>query len=122
MRAVQSSELDIALSLFMIGHHEIQLAASSLSRQTINMKNKISIRTNSNRGLLLVLPAICSMAFAACSDVAGTPGTHQAVNLQSAVEGHAKTGDNVTIGPRTYNTEARSFDRPWPFGPVSGPQ
>jgi hypothetical protein len=55
-----------------------------------------------NRGLLLVVPIICSMAFAACSDVAGTPGTHQAVNFQSALVGHVKTGDNVTSGPRLF--------------------
>jgi len=72
--------------------------------------------------MYIFLPVICSMAFAACSDVAGTPGAHQAVNLQSAVVGHAQTGDNVTIGPRTYNTETRSFDRPWPFGPEGGAQ
>jgi hypothetical protein len=86
------------------------------------MKNTKSFHTDFNRGLLLMVPIICSMAFAACSDVAGTPGTHQAVNLQSAAVGHAKTVDNVTIGPRTYNSETRSFDRPWPFGPESGPQ
>jgi hypothetical protein len=86
------------------------------------MKTQIPIHTNSTRRLLLIIPLICSMAFAACSDVAGTPGTQQAVNLQSAVVGHAQTGDNVTIGPRTYNSETRSFDRPWPFGPESGPQ
>jgi hypothetical protein len=86
------------------------------------MKTQKSIHTNTNHRLLLVVPVICSMAFAACSDVAGTPGTHQAVNLQSAVIGHAKSSDNVTIGSRTYNSEARSFDRPWPFGPESDPQ
>jgi hypothetical protein len=62
------------------------------------------------------------MVFAACSDVAGTARTHQAVNLQGAAVGHAQTGDNVTIGSRTYNPETRGFDRPWPFGPESGPQ
>ena len=86
------------------------------------MKNTKSFHTDFNRGLLLMVPIICSMAFAACSDVAGTPGTYQAVNLQSAAVGHAKSVDNVTIGPRTYNSETRSFDRPWPFGPESGPQ
>jgi len=62
------------------------------------------------------------MAFAACSDVAGTPETHQSVNLQSAVLGEPQTDDNVTIGPRTYNSETLNFDRPWPFGPQSNPQ
>jgi hypothetical protein len=86
------------------------------------MKTQKTIDGGSNRGLLLMVPVVCSMAFAACSDVAGTPGTHQAVNLQSAVVGRAWTTDNVTIGPRVYNTETRSFDRPWPFGPEAGAQ
>jgi hypothetical protein len=52
-----------------------------------------------------MVPVICSMAYAAFSDVAGTPETHQAVNFQSAVVEEPQTGDNVTIGPRTYNSE-----------------
>jgi hypothetical protein len=70
----------------------------------------------------LMVPVIFSMAFAACSDVAGTAQTHPAVNLQSAVVGEPQPGDNVTIGPRTYNSETRGFDRPWPFGPESDQQ
>jgi hypothetical protein len=62
------------------------------------------------------------MAFSACSDVSGTPGTHQAVNLQNAMLGRGEAGDNVTIGLRSYNPETRGFDRPWPFGPESGVQ
>jgi hypothetical protein len=106
----------------VIGHHEIQLAASLLLMQISNMKIQQLTHIGSIRGLVSVIPVICSMAFAACSDVAGTPGTHQAVNLQSAVVGHGVTGSNVTIGPRTYNPETRSFDRPWPFGPESSAQ
>ena len=86
------------------------------------MKTQKSIQPDTHCRLLLMVPVICSMAFAACSDVAGTPGTHQAINLQTAVVGQAQTGDNVTIGRRTYNSETRSFDRPWPFGPESGAQ
>jgi hypothetical protein len=86
------------------------------------MKNQKSIHPDSSRRLLLMVPVIISMALAACSDVAGTPGIHQAVNLQSAVAGEHQTIDNVTIGPRTYNLASRGFDRPWPFGPESGPQ
>jgi hypothetical protein len=112
----------MVLSLLLIGHHQIQLAASSSLIQIGSMKTKKLIHTNFNRGLLLAVPLICSMAFAACSDVAGRSGTRQAVNLQSAVVGQAKTRDYVTIGSRTYNTEARSFDRPWPFGPESSAQ
>jgi hypothetical protein len=110
------------LSPIVIGHHEMQLAFSSISREHQNMKTKKSISTNANRRLLLMMPVVCSLAFAACSDLAGTPGTHQTVNLQSAVAGGPRTGDYVTIGSRTYNPEARSFDRPWPFGPESGAQ
>jgi hypothetical protein len=87
-----------------------------------NMKTQKSIHDNSIRRLLLMVPVTCSMAFAACSDVAGTPGTHQAVNMQSAVVRRPQTGDNITIGPRNYNAETRSFDRPWPFGPESDAQ
>ena len=28
----------------------------------------------------------------------------------------------LNIGPRTYNTETRSFESPWPFGPEGGAQ
>jgi hypothetical protein len=86
------------------------------------MKTHKSNPTSSNRRLLLMVPMICSMALAACSDLADTPGTHQAVNLQSAMIGKPQTSDNVTIGPRTYNPETRNFDRPWPFGPEGGAQ
>ena len=85
------------------------------------MKIQKSIHSKSIRRLLLV-PVICPMAFAACSDVGGTAGPHPTVNLQSAVVGRAEIGDNVTIGPTTYNSKTRSFDRPWPFGPEYNPQ
>jgi hypothetical protein len=86
------------------------------------MKTQNLIHTNSIRGLILMVSVICSTAFAACSDAAGTAGTHATVNLQSATVGLRQTGDNVTIGPKTYNSESRSFERPWPFGPESNPQ
>ena len=86
------------------------------------MKTQKSIHTNPIRRLLLIVPAICSMAFAACSYLSGTAGTRPTVNFQSAAVGERRTGDNVTIGPRTYNSETRSFDSPWPFGPQSNPQ
>ncbi len=86
------------------------------------MKINKSNYSNRNPRLLLLIPMIFSMAFAACSDVASTPRTHQTVNLQSAVIGHAGTGDSVTIGQRSYSPEARSFDRPWPFGPEGSAQ
>jgi hypothetical protein len=86
------------------------------------MKTQKSIHSHSIRRLLLMVPVICSIAFAACSDVAFGAGTHPAVNLQSAAVGESQTSDNVTIGPRTYNSDTRDFDRPWPFGPESNPQ
>ena len=113
---------ELLLSLFVIGNHDIQLATSSLLIESRGMKTRKSIDINCHRRLLLMVPVIFSMALAACSDVAGTPGKPQAVNLQSAVIGAPQTGDNVTIGPATYNPESRGFDRPWPFGPESGPQ
>ena len=77
----------------------------------------------STHRLLLIAPVIYSMAFAACSDLPGTAGTTRpTVNFQSAAVAEPQTGDNVTIGPRTYNSETRSFDSPWPFGPQSNPQ
>ena len=99
----------------MIGHRDIQLAPSSILIEFRSIKTQKSIHTNSNRRLLLMVPVICSMAFAAFSDVAGTPETHQAVNFQSAVVEEPQTGDNVTIGPRTYNSETLNFERPWPL-------
>jgi hypothetical protein len=85
------------------------------------MKTQKSIHNLTLRRLVWIVPVIASTAFVACSDVADTGGTHATVNLQSAAVGH-QTGDNVTIGQRTYETETRSFDRPWPFGPEGGAQ
>jgi hypothetical protein len=45
---------------------------------------------------LLIVPVICSLAFAACSDADSTAGMHATVNLQNAA-----TGDNATIDPST---------------------
>jgi hypothetical protein len=75
------------------------------------------------------------MAFAASADAGGTARRHATVNFQSAsarkhatvnwqsaAMGRPQTGDNVTIGSSNYNSEDRSFDRPWPFGPEANPQ
>jgi hypothetical protein len=86
------------------------------------MKIQKPIHTNLICQLLLTFAVMCSMAFAACSYVDGTARTHATVSFQSAVTRNPQTGDNVTIGPRTYNSGAQSFDRPWPFGPESSPQ
>jgi hypothetical protein len=100
----------------------IQLALSFIFTAFWDMKIQQSIHTNPVRRLALIFPVICSMAFAACSDVAKTAGNHASISFQSTVTGGRQTGDNVTIGPRTYNSETRDFDRPWPFGPESNPQ
>jgi hypothetical protein len=36
--------------------------------------------------------------------------------------GHNHTGGYAQIAPRAYDSEGRSFDRPWPFGPESTKQ
>ena len=96
-----------------MGNHNIRLALSFILMIFPNMKTQKAIHTNSIRRLLLMVPVICSMS--ACSDVAGTAGTHPTANLQTAAVGEPQTGDDVTIGPRTYNSETREFDRPGPF-------
>jgi hypothetical protein len=60
-----------------------------------NMKTTKSSRTNATRRILLIVPVTCSMAFAACSEVAGTAGTRPNVNLQTAPVGELQTADNV---------------------------
>jgi hypothetical protein len=62
------------------------------------MKIQKPIHTNLIRQLILIFAVICSMVFAACSDVSGTARTHATVGFQSAVTGKPQTGDNVTIG------------------------
>jgi hypothetical protein len=61
------------------------------------MKIYNSIYSDFIRRLLLMVPVICSMAFSACSGVAGTAQTNVRVNFQKAVTGKPQTGDNVTI-------------------------
>jgi hypothetical protein len=79
------------------------------------MKTQESIHINSIRRLLLMVPVICSLTFAACSDLAGTAGTHTAGNLQSAVVREPHTRDNVIVGPTTYNSQIKGFQRAWPI-------
>ena len=87
-----------------------------------NIADRYGCVTKSIRSLVVIVPVICSMAFAACSDVDSTAGTHATVNLRSAAVGKHQPGDNVTIGPSTYNSVSHSFERPWPFGPEFNPQ
>ena len=86
------------------------------------MKTRTSIYITSVGRLLLMVPVICSMEFAACFGVAGTPRRHLTVNLQKALVRKPQTGNYVTIGPKTYNSKDHAFDRPWPFGPEFNPQ
>jgi hypothetical protein len=100
----------------------MRLALASGLTVLLGMKSQKSIHNNTGLRLLSMVPLICSLAFAACSDLGSRPGTSASVNLQSAAVGERQSGDNVTIGPRTYNSESKSFERPWPFGPESNPQ
>ena len=87
-----------------------------------NMKIQKAIRTNCLRQILLVVTASCSVALAACSHLADKTGTRSTVNYHVAAAGEPQTGDNVTIGPTTYNSETQSFETPFPFGPELNPQ
>jgi YHS domain-containing protein len=54
--------------------------------------------------------------------VCGTPEQMKkfSANIDESI---SKADQNwLKIGPRTYNTETRSFERPWPFGPEGGAQ
>ena len=86
------------------------------------MKIQKSIHINSIRRLFLMVSAICLLAFTGCSHLADKTGTRSTVNYHAAAAGESQTGDNVTIGPTTYNSETQSFETPWPFGPELNPQ
>jgi hypothetical protein len=75
------------------------LGVSSILIVFENMKTKTLLQIHSIPRLLFMVPVICSIAFAACSDVAGTAGTHPTVNLHSAAVGEPQSGDTVTIAP-----------------------
>jgi len=100
----------------------MQLATALIWSVFGNMKAQKSIHNRSIRRLLFIGPVVCSIAFAGCSDVARTAGTQTNVNLQSTVVGEPQNGDNVSIGPATYNSATHGFERPWPFGPEYNPQ
>ena len=76
-----------------------------------NMNTPTSIHAHSSRRLLLMVPVIYSIAFAACSDLAGTARAHVTGTLQSPVMRAPQTREIVTVGPTTYNSEAKSFER-----------
>jgi hypothetical protein len=72
------------------------------------MNNIMSQFTNGYLPLLLIVPALTLLTLTGCSSVDGTATNKQASNL--------------VIGSRSYNTETRDFERPWPFGPESSQQ
>jgi hypothetical protein len=78
-----------------------------------NMKTKKSIHIHSIPRLLFMVPVIYSIAFAACSDVAGTAGTHATVNLHENTRkadenwlppGRAEGQPYNRYGPRAFQT------------------
>jgi hypothetical protein len=73
------------------------------------MKEKKRIHPNIYPRLVLLVPAIALLGLTACSTAGGT------------AKGNYK-GGYADIPPRSYNSESRSFDRPWPFGPESTQQ
>lgn len=73
------------------------------------MKTIIRPKSRTYLQLLLIVPAIALLEFA------DSPAANGA-------EKHLRKHSNVQIGPSTYNTESRSFEKPWPFGPESNQQ
>lgn len=71
------------------------------------MKNKIYL-------ILTCFTTVLLFGVTACSSAGGT-AKHDPPK-------HDPPGDYVQIQPRAYNSESRSFDRPWPFGPESSVQ
>ena len=84
-----------------------------------SMKIQPFLRPSSYRGLILLVPAIGSMAFAVCARAAGTAATCPTVNVLTDAPGKHPARDHVTIGPRTYNPETENFNGSWPFDPES---
>jgi hypothetical protein len=67
------------------------------------------MNTDSYLKLLLIVPAVALLGLTGCS-------TANQTGRQNYPNGY------VQIAPRAYNSESRSFDRPWPFGPESSQQ
>jgi hypothetical protein len=72
--------------------------------------------------LIVILSVIVVLATGCFTTGTGSSARLISLIPASYVTGKPQTGDNVTIGPTTYNSETQSFDRPWPFGPESSPQ
>jgi hypothetical protein len=92
-----------ALSRSVICNNDIRLVLASVLIEPRYMKTQKSIHTHSIHRLGLIVPMICSMAFAACSGVAGTAGTHRTVSFLTA--GRAAT-------PRVQSDGDQHFYQP----------
>jgi hypothetical protein len=73
------------------------------------MKANMSLNSNTYLQLVWIVPAIALLGLTGCSTADGTVR-------------HNYTGGYVQIAPRAYDSESRSFERPWPFGPESTQQ
>jgi hypothetical protein len=69
----------------------------------------MSLKNDTYLQLVLIVPAIALLGLTGCSTADGTAR-------------HNYAGGYAQIAPRAYNSEGRSFDRPWPFGPESAQQ
>jgi hypothetical protein len=93
MRIIESSE--VMLSIIEIKEKK--------------MKESKIYHPSTFRRWALIGPAIVMLGLTACSTTGGTAR-------------RSYSGGYADISPRAYNTESRSFDRPWPFGPESTQQ
>lgn len=73
------------------------------------MSAKIVLDTNTYLQLLLIVPAVALVGLTGSSTAEKTVG-------------HNYTGGFAQVAPRADDSEGRSFDRPWPFGPESTQQ
>jgi hypothetical protein len=73
------------------------------------MQTNITLNSDTYRRLLLIVPAVGLLGLTGCSTADRTVGQN-------------RRGGYVQIAARTYNSESRGFDRPWPFGPESSQQ
>jgi hypothetical protein len=86
---------------------------------TNNMKTKKAIHAKSIRPLLLMAPVICSMAFAACSDVDGTAGMRNTAlfirDVNSTKRKLPMPAPGLSSNPRPpaepYDLHAAAYDR-----------
>lgn len=73
------------------------------------METNIILNSKTYLRLLLIAPAVGLLGLSGCSTADGTVRQYH-------------TGDHIQIAARTYNSESRGFDRPWPFGTESTQQ